>query len=945
MKKPIQKIFLLCLTMMAGNLGMANAQQMPPVPQDKAIIVGKLPNGLTYYIRHNDFPKNRVQFHIAQKVGSILEEPEQRGLAHFLEHMSFNGTTNFPGNEKGLGLLQWCEEHGLKFGVDINAYTAMDRTVYKIVNVPADQTAVVDSCILILHDWSHDLLLSDKEIDKERGVILEELRSRDNAQTRSIQKIAEQVYGDQKYADCLPGGSMDIVANFKYDTLRRYYHKWYRPDLQGIIIVGDIDPAKIEAEIKKKFADIKAPVNPAERIYYPVADHEEPIIAIASDKESTSSSASYEFVYKTPTREEKSSITYLVGNYLSSLAVSMLDQRYSEITNKSNAPFVAAGSYDSSFLLSEMVTNSFGSRVILKEDNILGGIKSMMIELERAKRFGFTASEYARAKAEYLLNIEKAYKERAKQTNSGLAESCIDNFVHGEPMPSIEQYYTLINQIAPNIPVEALNQSFPSMFTKKNRVIYLMMPKKDGLIQPTKKQVQDIIAEVENLELKPYVDEVSDEPLMKNKPAPGKVIKTEDGIYGTKVLTLSNGAKVYIKPTKLKADQIIFQGFSWGGQSMYNKDYTDVKTADEVATIGGFGNFSTTDLTKVLAGKNASLSSRISTTSESVSGNCSPKDFETMLQLNYLAFTSPRKDKDAFKSWKERSIAMLKNAEANPMTAFRDSLNKALYNDNPYVNRFKLADVEKVNYDNCIKIYKERFENAGDFVFNLVGNIELNPENIALIEQYIGGLPGNNETEKANMDVMKRRTGNFTLDFFQKQEMVKKSVFNNYSMNIKYTPKNILIGKIFGSIMEIRYLKSLREDQGGTYSPMVYADLSKNPSEKASFIVYFDTNPDAYPKLAETVDSELNDMSKNGPSDLNVQKVKSNMLKKHEQSIKLNSYWMGVISEKQKTGIDISTKYEKIVKNISKKDIEKFTKKLLKADSYICVTMTTATKK
>jgi len=945
MKKQMKKIFLLCLAVMAGGLCTLSAQQMPPIPQDKAIIVGKLPNGLTYYIRHNDFPKNRVQFHIAQKVGSVLEEPEQRGLAHFLEHMSFNGTKNFPGDENGLGILPWCEEHGLKFGVDINAFTAMDKTVYKIINVPADQTAVVDSCILILHDWSHDLLLSDKEIDKERGVILEELRSRDNAQMRSIQKIAEQVYGDQKYADCLPGGSMDIVANFKYDTLRRYYHKWYRPDLQGIIIVGDIDPAKIEAEIKKTFADIKAPVNPAERVYYPVADHDDPIVAIASDKEATRSTASYEFVYKAPTREERTSMNYLLGEYLSDLAVSMLDQRYSEITNKSNAPFVAAGSSDSSFLLSEMVTNSFGSRAILKEDNILGGIKAMIVELERAKRFGFTASEYARARAEYLLSVENAYKEREKQTNTELAQTCIDNFISGEPMPSIEQYYTLINQIAPNIPVEALNQSFPSMFTKENQVLYVMMPKKEGLVQPTKEQILNILSEVKTMDLKPYVDEVSNEPLMKNKPAPGKVIKTEDGVFGTKVLTLSNGAKVYIKPTKLKADQILFQGFSWGGQSLYDKDYIDVKAAGEVATIGGFGAFSTTDLTKVLAGKNASLSANIGTVNESVTGNCSPKDLETMLQLNYLAFTSPRKDEDAFKSWKERSIAMLKNAEANPMTAFRDSLNKALYVNNPFANRFKVADVDKVNYDQCIKIYKERFANAGDFVFNFVGNIELTPENIALIEQYIGGLPGTEMKEKANMEVLKNRTGNFAIDFSQKQEMVKKSVFNDYSMNVKYTPKNILTGRIFGSIMEIRYLQSLREDQGGTYSPMVYASLSKNPNEKASFIIYFDTNPDAYPKLAKTVIEEFDDMSENGPSDLNMQKVKSNMIKKHEQSVKLNSYWLGVINEMQQTGTDYSTDYDKIVESISKKDIQNFSKKLQKADSYVRVTMTTATEK
>lgn len=477
--------------MLCGSFQLASAQmQMPPIPVDKDVRIGHLDNGLTYYIRHNALPEHRVEFHIAQKVGSILEEPQQRGLAHFLEHMAFNGTKNFPGDEKGLGIVQWCETKGIKFGVNLNAYTSVDQTVYRISNVPTDDQSVVDSCLLILHDWSNAVLLSDKEIDKERGVIHEEWRSRNSGIMRLYTEAQAVMYPGDKYADCMPIGSIDVIDNFPYQAIRDYYAKWYRPDLQGIIIVGDIDVDQMEAKIKSVFADVKKPVNPAKRVYYPVADNQEPLVYIGKDKEIDDPTIEIYFKQDPTPDSIKGNMAYLLQQYMLSMTTSMLNSRLNELRQSANPPFIYAGCYYGNYFLAQ-TKDAFTLSISSKAEGINEALKAGLTELERVRRYGFTESEYERARANYLQRLESAYNEREKTKNDSYVNEYINHFLMAEPIPGIEFEYTTMNQIAPNIPVMAINQAIQQggLLPDNNQVVFIAAPEKKELFVLPKKRL------------------------------------------------------------------------------------------------------------------------------------------------------------------------------------------------------------------------------------------------------------------------------------------------------------------------------------------------------------------------------------------------------------------------------------------------------------------------
>lgn len=923
--------------------------QMPSLPMDKDVRVGTLDNGLTYYIRHNELPKNRVQFHIAQKVGAILEQPKQRGLAHFLEHMAFNGTKNFPGDDKGQGIIPWCQSNSLVFGRDLNAYTGVDETVYRITGVPTTKPGVVDSCLLIMHDWSSSLLLQEKEIDKERGVIREELRSRDNASMRNLQSVAEQIYGkDSKYSDCLPGGTIEVINTFAPKELRDYYHKWYRPDLQGIIIVGDIDVDKMEARMKEMFADVPAPVNPAERIYYPVENNDEMIVAIASDKEATRTLTSFQIKMDRMDRKMRGSMMFLMQDYMTSMIGSMLTKRYEELAQKSdNPPYAFARGGFSDFFLSSMAKDNFDATALVDETKIESGFKALVREVFRAAKFGFTPSEYARARAEYLRKLESIYNEREKQKNTFYAQQYIRHFISGDAIPSVETEYATINQFAPKLPVAAINQVLTKLLAdKKNRVISLTMPIKDGVTVPSKEDMKAWFASVEAEELEAYVDEVIDEPLIAEELPAGKVVETSENSHlGTTTWVLSNGAKVILKKTDFKADEIIMTAYSKGGKSLYGADrYYDYAQVNELYNIGGLGKFDDTTLTKLLSGKIASVSASVNTYSETVSANCSPKDLETMLQLNYLTFTAPRLDEKAAKSFGNRMRAMLANAEKNPTTHFRDSLNYVRYGDDIMSRRFKAEDLDKVNYANTLDLYKERFANAGDFTFYVVGNIDLAAAK-PLFEKYIGSLPDAKVREKANHEVGRLQEGKKTLHFFQEQDMKKTTAFIGYNMPSKYDLKTQMIASIYGKLMDIRCTETMREDEGGTYGAFVRGSVSDEPVKSATFFVYFDTDPAKYGRLKEIATEQMTDIAKNGPKEVNMNKVVPPILKKFESSLKENKFWMSAISEFDQDGIDEVNNFEATVKSITAKDIKAFAKKILKAKSTYNVTMTSESAK
>lgn len=933
--------FVLCV---GFQQAVAQQMQFPPLPVDKNVRIGQLDNGLTYYIRHNKLPENRAEFYIAQKVGSILEEPQQRGLAHFLEHMAFNGTKNFPGDDKGLGVIPWCETVGIKFGTNLNAYTSIDETVYNISNAPIDRTGVLDSCLLILHDWSNYILLKDDEIDKERGVIREEWRSRNSGILRVYTDLLPTIYPGDKYADCMPIGSIDVINNFPYKDIRDYYHKWYRPDLQGIVIVGDIDVDAVEAKLKAVFADVQKPVNPAERTYYPVADNKEPIVAIGTDKEVDDPSIEIYFKQDATPDSEKNNVGYLASQYMTSMISSMLDARLSELVQSANPPFTRASSDYSDFFVAK-TKEAFALSASSKADGIETALKTLLQETERARRFGFTESEYARARANYLQSLESAYNEREKTKHGSYVREYVQNFLNGEPIPGIEAEYAMMNQLAPNIPLQAMNMVMQQLVPDSNQVVIIAGPAKEGLKYPTKEEVINLLKGMKDLDLQAYVDKVSDEPLMKEAPKGGKIISEKEGdIYGSTKLVLSNGVTVYVKKTDFKADEIRMKGTSLGGKSIFpDKDALNFAVMDNVIAVGGLGNFSQVDLTKVLAGKKVSVNAGLGATTENVFGTCSPKDFETMMQLTYLTFTAPRKDAEAFESFKNRMKAQLESAQANPLSSINDSLQKAMYNNHPRVVMMKPEMVDQIDYDRILEMYNDRFKDASDFTFYFVGNIDLETAK-PLIAEYLGALPAINRKETFKDTKMSIRKGVYKNEYAKEQQTPTATIVFLYSGKAPYTLKNDILLSFATQVLDMVYTEEVREKEGGTYGVNCFGDLQKYPKEQLLLQIVFQTDPAKKDKLAGIVVDELKKLAAEGPSDVHLRKVKEYMLKKYADNQKENGYWMNNLNDYFYYGMDMTEGYTDIVNSITAKDIQKFVSDLLKQGNEIEVTMTVPNK-
>lgn len=945
MKHLFHSLLAVAFVLCAGfQQAVAQQMQFPPLPVDKNVRIGQLDNGLTYYIRHNKLPENRAEFYIAQKVGSILEEPQQRGLAHFLEHMAFNGTKNFPGDDKGLGVIPWCETVGIKFGTNLNAYTSIDETVYNISNAPIDRTGVLDSCLLILHDWSNYILLKDDEIDKERGVIREEWRSRNSGMLRVYTDLLPTIYQGDKYADCMPIGSIDVINNFPYKDIRDYYHKWYRPDLQGIVIVGDIDVDTVEAKLKAVFADVQKPVNPAERTYYPVTDNKEPIVAIGTDKEVDDPSIEIYFKQDATPDSEKNNVGYLASQYMTSMISSMLNARLSELVQSANPPFTRASSYYSDFFVAK-TKEAFALSASSKADGIETALKTLLQETERARRFGFTESEYARARANYLQSLESAYNEREKTKHGSYVREYVQNFLNGEPIPGIEAEYAMMNQLAPNIPLQAMNMVMQQLVPDSNQVVIIAGPAKESLKYPTKEEVINLLKGMKDLDLQAYVDKVSDEPLMKEAPKGGKIISEKEGdIYGSTKLVLSNGVTVYVKKTDFKADEIRMKGTSLGGKSIFpDKDALNFAVMDNVIAVGGLGNFSQVDLTKVLAGKKVSVNAGLGATTENVFGTCSPKDFETMMQLAYLTFTAPRKDAEAFESFKNRMKAQLESAQANPLSSINDSLQKAMYNNHPRVVMMKPEMVDQIDYDRILEMYNDRFKDASDFTFYFVGNIDLETAK-PLIAEYLGALPAINRKETFKDTKMSIRKGVYKNEYAKEQQTPTATIVFLYSGKAPYTLKNDILLSFATQVLDMVYTEEVREKEGGTYGVNCFGDLQKYPKEQLLLQIVFQTDPAKKDKLAGIVVDELKKLAAEGPSDVHLQKVKEYMLKKYADNQKENGYWMNNLNDYFYYGMDMTEGYTDIVNSITAKDIQKFVSDLLKQGNEIEVTMTVPNK-
>lgn len=917
----------------------ASAQMPQKLPLDPKVRTGVLENGLTYFVVQNAEPKGQAEFYIAQKVGSVLEEDNQRGLAHFLEHMAFNGSANFPGN----GIISYLEKIGVKFGVNLNAGTSFDQTIYNISSVPVKRQGIIDSCLLILRDWSHSISLTDEDIEKERGVIREEFRTSSNAMLRMIEKMMPEIIPGSRYAYRLPIGTLDVINNFTPKEIRDYYNKWYRPDLQGIVVVGDIDPAAIEAQIKTLFGSIPKPVNPAERIDIIVPDTKEALISVGTDPEA--SNTNVQVMYKNDVlpkvmRETKAG---LVMDYLNSMVTNMLSARFQELSQKADAPFTfAQASYGNYCFGITQTKDAFTIGAGAKEGKLNETLKMMINEAEKVRRYGFTPSEYDRAKANYLSRLEQIYKEKDKQKNSYYVNQIVDHFVNGNAIPGIEIEYAMMQQqIAPAITVAHVNEYAKTLPKDENLAIAVMMPLKEGLKVPSKDELMAVYQSALKEQVEPYKETLSNEPLVPVAPKAGKVIsEIKETMSGATVWNLSNGATVVVMKTDFKDDQILFSATSKGGFSLIDKsEIPATKVISEVATLGGFGNFNATDLKKVLAGKNVSLRTSIGMNSEGISGSSTPKDIETFMQLLYLNFTSMRQDNEAFQSFTARMKAQLENMAAQPMVAFSDTLQKALYNNNPYSQRLDVEMLSKINYEKTLQLARARFANAADFTFIFVGNVDpavLKP----LAETYIASLPANKaKKENWKNTGMVPVKGEVVKHFNKEMQTPKATVYSIMSGKIAYNLENTILASMTKQVFDMVFTRTIREEEGGTYGVGVSMNVSYYPEEYFSFLFGFDTDVALKERLLNRARLEINNVMSKGVSPEDFSKIIEYMQKSYTQNLRENGYWLGAINSRYLTGKDLHTEYDAILKSLTKEKLQKFIKETLTQGNQVEVIM------
>ena len=932
----MKKLFLTACAMLLAVC--ASAQMEMQLPVDPNVRVGKLDNGLTYYIRHNEWPEQRADFYIAQKVGSMQEEESQRGLAHFLEHMCFNGTTHFPGNK----LKTYLESIGVKFGENLNAYTSFDETVYNINNVKTTSQGSLDSCLLILHDWSHDLLLEDGEIDKERGVINEEWRLRRSATQRLYEAALPDIYPGSKYAERMPIGTMDVVMNFPYDDLRSYYRRWYRPDLQAVIVVGDVDVDAMEAKIKDMFSDIQAPsADAAERVYFDVPDTSEPLVSIHSDKEMTSSMIMLMMKHDAMSREMKGSIMKPVNDYLNAAVSSMFNSRIEEILQQPNPPFIGAGMEDGEFFVAK-TKDAVTGMVQFKDNGQDEALEALYREMLRVARFGFTESEYDRFKQEYLSRLEDRYAKKDKVQSTQYVNQCVRHFLDGDAMPGIEMEHQLMPVLVEQLSVDVINESLKESVSENdsNLVVVMFAPEKEDVILPTKQQLLAVLKKVQTEDITAYVEEVNNDPLISEELKGSKAKSVKDGPFDSKVITLGNGVVVHFKQTDFTPNSVSMIAQSWGGISYYNgaDDILNAGNIDEL-TLGGLGSFSATDLKKRLAGVQANVSPFVDQRREGLRGGCVVKDFETMLQLTYLNFTSLRRDNEAFSSFAERTRQRLQNADLAPTTALSDTLISVIYNNNIRAKRMKADDVDRLNYDRMLKIYNERFADGNDFEFFFVGDITLE-EALPLFEKYLGSLPVLSSSEKQKSIDLSMRNGEMTNVFEKELQTPTAIVVFVYHAPMKTNLKNTLMVDMLQQLMSMLYTESVREDEGGAYGVPVQGTLSDYPEEIAQMIIQLPTAPDKRERMTEIVYKGIEDICKDGPSAENLQKVKEYLHRKHAEDLKKNEYWMNAIMNDALFKRNFVDDFDKTVDAISQEDIRKVANTIFKSGNRLEIGMT-----
>lgn len=908
----------------------AGAQQLAPIPVDPAVKIGTLPNGLTYIIRKNTEPKGRAHFYIAQKVGSILEEDNQQGLAHFLEHMAFNGTKHFPGKN----LIGFLERIGCRFGADLNAYTAFDETVYTVMDAPTDKgNEIIDSCILILHDWSSNIELLGSEIDEERGVIHEEWRVSNNADIRNFKKLLPIILPNNKYANRLPIGTMEVVDHFEHQAIRDFYHKWYRPDLQGIIIVGDLDPDYVEAKIKEYFADIPKRENPAERYYVKIEDNEKPIAAIATDKEATATRLLLMYKHEAQTPEMKASVLGAATNYLDAIVSNIFSERFREITRKPNAPFLGANAYRGEMLDFAKTKDAFQILAATKDGAWEEALKALVTEVEEVNRYGFLESEYERAKTNVLKMYENLYNERNKRTNSAYVEEYKSYFLDGGYIPGIEGEKALIDQIAASLTLNDVNKYVKELITDgKNLVMYITGPEKDGITYPTPEQMIAAYTKYATANIEARKEEVISTTLIDTPLKGGKIVsEKKNGKFGTTELKLNNGVTVYIKPTDFKDDDIRLSGITHGGNYLYTKpeDILQTHVLDDIFGVSKVGKFTRTELRKAMTGRSASVSVSVGDFTTSVSGFSTIRDFETMLQLVYLNQTALSEDMEAFQSYKEQQIAALKMMERNPLSSVSDSISYLLYGNSLRNRVLKEADYNAINYTRALEMVRERVGSANGFKYFIVGNVDIEAAK-PLIAKYLGSIPkGKAPKEMDRKKDEKHRTGKMTIEYKRDFDTPTAIVLDALFGPVQYDQKALLTSAILNSVLDQTLVASIRERESGTYSPYAGVNVQEFPEQETGITIQFFCDPLKAASLNDVVYAEMDKLVKEGIDQTTFDKAVTSMKKRHAEALRENDYWLSQIQRYFFRGRNYVDNYDAILNSITTKDVADMLQKVI----------------
>ena len=912
----------------------AQMPQLTPLPLKPEVKSGVLPNGLTYYILHNEQPKDRANFYIAQKVGSALENQDQLGLAHFLEHMAFNGTTHYPGKD----MLNYLQSKGIRFGADINAYTGFDETVYNIDNVITTDKPLMDSVLLVIRDWCDGILLEESEIEAERGVINEEWRHRNDVGTRMYTTILPQIFKEYQYQQ-MPIGKMEIVMNFKPEVLRKYYKTWYRPDQQGIVIVGDFDADEMEKKVKELFSNVKMPSDVPAREYVEISDNQEPIFVLFQDPELPSSMVQTYFKQEKMPWEMRNTVEgYMSDALIKNILVQMLQNRLDEYQLDPACPYAQAMVNMGNFLVAA-TKDAFQIRVVAK-DEIVPAYSAAMGVVARACKTGFTQSELERVTAELLNSYEKIFNEKDKTYNSSYGSELIRHFIDNEPTPGIETELQLAKQILPMIPVEQYNMIAAQLLTPENQVIVVSQPLNDKTTPATETEIVNALEGAINAEYEAYVDEVITDPLITNLPKPGSIKSTTQNTQmGTTEFVLSNGVKVILKSTDFKADEIRMMAFRKGGKQAYSKDQAaNVRMMNDAVELSKLGNFDVNTMKKYLAGKTVSLGYAVNNYTDVLEGSSSVKDFGTLAEVIYAYFTELNPDETTYKSQIEKIIPIFEAQAQLPEIIFMKKLNNTIYGNNPLMDRVDVETLKKADYNTMLSMAKKTLENAADYTFIFVGNVDeatLRP----ILEQYIATLPSKGMPSEfkavTSLDPVK---GIVTEKYDQPMQSPKTNVYSLYSGdNLKWNIKNDIMVDLMGDVLDMVYVETIREDEGGTYGASVNAMFNFSTGIwQLSY--YYETGEEKLERLEARAKKELDDLLHNGAKADHFNKVKEAAIKQYEINSKTNSYWTGTIMNAER-GANNYAGYIETLQSLTLEEFNKFLKSVYDGKNHIEVIM------